>query len=272
MKKMISIWMAFLMVFLCAGCASGHPEDVLGEAGGVLETKRVEGTTEMKPAEESAGGKLGKESADIPKTEDGETEGLMQEDFVRMQVFTPEDVKVTPEIVQYDYESACERGKVVSQMHGTLPGAAEGTWYTMVIDGVEYYYGKYDFSPDRTELFGYAIVGEEYSLANGISVGMTKSELLKRYSDLRIEDTEGNVLSGIGDWTWWNNGSYPQSCKGMDEDWDYGGAEYYYWDSQFDYIMLAEVKQPLDTLPVSIALMMKDDRVSAITFYYPTAD
>lgn len=35
--------------------------------------------------------------------------------------------------------------------------------------------------------------------------------------------------------------------------------------------MIAEVEQPLDTLPVYVALMMKDDIVSAITFYYPTA-
>lgn len=213
----------------------------------------------------------GGEIIDVPEAGDGNIDISMQESPVRMQVFAPEDVKATPEIVQYDYESARKMGEV-SQLHGILPGQDQGTWYTIAIDGVEYYYGRYDFSPDRTELFGYAIVSGEHPLANGISVGMTKSELLERYPDLRIEDTEGNVLKGIGDWRWWNHAAYPRSRKGMDEDWDYGGAEYYYWESQFDYIMIADIEQPLDTPPVSIALMMKDDAVSAITFYYPTAD
>ncbi len=221
------------------------------------------GTLEMKPGEESAA---------VPKTGGGETEGSEQEDLVRMQVFTPEEVKVTPEIELYDFESACKLGEV-RQLHGTLPGAAEGTWYIITIDGVEYYYGRYDHSSDRTQLFGpgYAIVGKDYSLANGISVGMTKDELLERYPNMRIEDTEGNVIDGIGEWTWWNHTAYPRSPRGMDEEWDYGGAEYYYWDSQFDYIMIAEIEQPPDTMPAAVALMMKEDTVSAITFYWPTA-
>lgn len=46
--------MVFLIVFLCAGCTPGHPEEVLGEAGGTPEMKPAEGTAEMQPGEESA--------------------------------------------------------------------------------------------------------------------------------------------------------------------------------------------------------------------------
>lgn len=185
--------------------------------------------------------------------------------------FTIGQVEVTPKIVEYDFESACELGEVM-QMRGTFPGLGEGIWYTIEIGGVEYFYAEYDDFPDKTELHEYAIVSGEYSLANGISVGMTKNELLERYPDMRIEDSEGNVINGIGDWTWWNHAAYPRSLRGMDEEWDYGEAEYYYWDSRFDYIMIAEIEQESDTLPISVALMMKDDVAAAITFYYPTAD
>lgn len=39
----------------------------------------------------------------------------------------------------------------------------------------------------------------------------------------------------------WNHTAYPRSPLGMDEELDYGGKEYYYWDSQFDYIMIADI-------------------------------
>lgn len=85
----------------------------------------------------------------------------------------------------------------------------------------------------------YAIASGKYSLANGISVGMMKSELLERYPDMRIEDAGGNVITGTGEWAWWNHTTYyPRSSRGMDEEWDYGEAEYYYWDSRVDYIKL----------------------------------
>jgi hypothetical protein len=57
----------------------------------------------------------------------------------------------------------------------------------------------------------------------------------------------------------------------MDDEWDYDGEDYY-WENQFDYIMLADIDLGTDdTLPSYVGLLMKDDTVSAITFYYPTA-
>ena len=253
MKKLVGIYTVFLLGVLCTGCVSKVHEEVLMESEPASETMSEEEKTDILSP--------GIEEIDAP----------IQENSVSIQSFTPEEVEVTPKIVEYDYESACELGEV-SQMRGMLPGMGEGTWYTIEIDGVEYFYATYDYFPDKTELFEYAIVSEEYSLANGMSVGMTKSELLECYPNMWIEDTEGNVINSKADWTWWNNTSYPRSPKGTDEEWDYGGEEYYYWDSQFDYIMIADIEQEPDTLPLSVALMMKDDVVAAITFYYPTAN
>ena len=57
----------------------------------------------------------------------------------------------------------------------------------------------------------------------------------------------------------------------MDDEWDYKGEDYY-WENQFDYIMIADINLGNnDTLPLYVGLLMKDDMVSAITFYNPTA-
>ncbi|MDE6639211.1 MAG: M48 family metalloprotease [Acetatifactor sp.] len=204
----------------------------------------------------------------------GYTWGLGKEapEPVEIRTFTEKEVEIIPQVEQYDFATAMETGTIQQQLRGNLPGAGEGVWYTILIDGVEYFYGSYDdFLSDETELFEYAIVSGEYSLANGISVGMTKEELLERYPNLRMEDMKGTVLNGAIGHMGWNNTAYPRSMAGLDEELDYDGAEYYYWDSQFDYIMIAEIEQDPDTLPISVALMMKDDVVAAITFYYPTA-
>jgi len=193
------------------------------------------------------------------------------EESVYIQVFAPKDVEVVPEIVQYDYESACERGEIC-RLRGMLPGMGEGTWYIIEADGVEYYYAAYDESPDRTELLGYAIVSDEHSLANGISVGMTQNEVIERYPAMAILDVEGNTLNEVVGHMGWNPVAYPRSSLDMDEKWEYIDQKDYYWANQFDCIMIADVEQTPDSLPLYVALMMKDDVVSAITFYHPTAD
>lgn len=211
----------------------------------------------------------GKVYADEKDKEDKEME--VPETPVRLQVFSQEDVKVAPGIREYDFDEACAMGEVHS-IYGTLPGLAEGTWYIVTVDGVEYYYGQYDFSADRTELFGWSIVGGGHSLANGISLGMTKNEVLERYPAMAILDMEGSTLNGVTGHQGWNSAAYPSSPAGMDENLEYADGKDYFWEEQFDAIMIAEVEQPMDELPVYVALMMKDDTVAAITFYYPTAN
>lgn len=55
---------------------------------------------------------------------------------------------MVPEIVKYDYESACERGEI-HQLRGMLPGMGEGTWYTIIVQGMEYYYAGIDCKPSN---------------------------------------------------------------------------------------------------------------------------
>ena len=187
-----------------------------------------------------------------------------------IQVLMPEDVAVAPEIKEYDYESAREAGDVV-KLRGMLPGASEGTWYMIEIDGIEYYYAEYDASPDNIELLSYAIVGEEYSLSNGISVGMTKEEVLAICPDMAMLDTEGRTLNPVTGHMGWNSVTYPHSPTGMDEEWEYSSREGYSWDRQFDFIMIADIEQNADTLPLYLAVMMRNGKAAAITFYCPTA-
>ncbi len=196
-----------------------------------------------------------------------------------IQTFTQEETAVVPEIKEHDFTSAREAG-TVQQIHGMLPGLGEGTWYTIDIDGVEYYYGQYDFQEDGdVELYGYAIFSDKYSLINGLSVGMTTEEVLKKYPYMAITDFDGNELSYLNkksitgyQYLGWNRSAYPRSYIGMDENWVYNGKDYA-WSDQFDYIMFAEIDQgTADTLPVSIGLLVSGNIVSAITFYYPTAN
>lgn len=249
MKKSISLCV-LLICFLCTGCAL----DTRGETS-------IE--SDIAPNVEPEG-----ETVEIPISENKEME--VQETLVSLQVFSQEDVKVMPEVEEYDFEEAGGIGEVHS-IYGILPGLADGTWYIVTVDGVEYYYGQYDFSSAWPELFGWSIVGGEHSLANGILLGMTKIEVLERYPAMAILDMEGSTLNGVTGHLGWNHVAYPSSPAGMDENREYIDGKDYYWEGQFDAIMIAEVEQPMDSLPVYVALMMKDDTVSAITFYRPTA-
>ena len=94
----------------------------------------------------------------------------------KMHVFSQEDMVVTPDIREYEFAAAQELGSVKT-LQGVLPGTGEGTWYIIEMDGVEYYYGKYDYS-DEIILRGYSIIDDKHSLANGIKVGMTQKEIL----------------------------------------------------------------------------------------------
>lgn len=73
-----------------------------------------------------------------------------------------------------------------------------------------------------------------------------------------------------------NPAAYPQSTLDMDASFDYGGTDYRWSDQfadQFDHLMIAEIGQGSDDeLPLYLALIIKDQKVAAITFYHPTAD
>lgn len=199
------------------------------------------------------------------------TQQTMENEPTMIQIFSESDVAVSPAIEEYSFQTA--KGKEsVRELRGVLPGAAEGVWYIISIDGVEYYYGKYDQDSAEVDYFGYAIFSDEYSLQNGITVGMTTEEVLDQYPDMAVMDFDGNHLGKeVPGHLGWSAVAYPRSYVGMDEDRDYAGEDYE-WSDQFDYIMIANIDlEAEDTLPVYLALMIKDHAVAAITFYCPTA-
>lgn len=209
------------------------------------------------------------DTADFPT----ESAGTETEDSDPLRIFSQDDVAVTPEITEYRFEEASEIG-TVQKLRGMLPGAAEGTWYSVSVDGVEYYYGAYDPEDGKEPtLYGYAIFSDAYSLSNGITVGMTQEDLLALYPDMAVTDFEGNDLHRkISGNLGWNASAYPRSYDGMDSDWDYVGKDYV-WSDRFDHLMIANIDlgEP-DALPLYLALLIKDQAVAAITFYYPTAN
>ncbi len=190
-----------------------------------------------------------------------------------MQRVLPEEVAVSPTIVEYTLDEALEIGDVL-EFEGDLPGTGIGTLYTITIDGVEHFYGKYDFYGTEMKVYyGYAIFSDGYVLTNGIKVGMSQAEVLDMYPNMRIEDFEGNCLSDseYKNATWWNGIAYPTSTLGTDPDFEYNGKDYV-WLDQFDYVMIADIDLgTYDTLPICLGLLMKEEKVKAITFYYPTA-
>ena len=214
-------------------------------------------------------------------------EGLMDQDMqiseevsignsdiapVRMHTFGRDEVLVVPAADQYDFQSAGKTGKI-TEIYGNLPGASLGTWYTVEIEGVEYYFARYDGQAEGIQpaCYGYSIVSKAHVLANGISVGMTKKEILAAYPDMSMEDFEGNQMNEVSGSMGWNFTSYPRSSSASDVDENSSGGSYY-WHDQFDYILIAGIDVGAeDVLPMYVGLLMKDDVVAAITFFYPTA-
>lgn len=202
----------------------------------------------------------------------GQSNSDDDEQSVPVHVFSEDDMLLSPEITEYNFKTAQQTGNV-QKLEGMLPGSDEGTWYIVEIEGIEYYYGKYDEQEEKeTVLFGYSIISDQYSLANGISVGMTKEELLLDYPDMAVTDFEGNCLGQeVSGYQGWNGILYPRSYIGMDREWEYGGKDYI-WTDQFEYVMIADIDLgESDMLPKYVALLMKDDTVAAITFFNPTA-
>lgn len=176
---------------------------------------------------------------------------------------SPEDAAVVPEIGSLSYEEAAGRGVVEEyddEAGGMLPGLDSGTWYSVMVGGVEYFYGKpdgkFDGKPDEGqdqsdggyELYSWAVWDDSHRLANGLKVGMTRDEVLAVCPNLR---TIGFEPEGFPTW---NGTAYPD-----------------HWTDAFDEIMIANIEDGVENPPVFLALMMKDDKVLAITKYLPTA-
>lgn len=135
-----------------------------------------------------------------------------------------------------------------------LPGAAEGVWSIVTIGGVEYYYGCYDCAPDEWDLFSYVITGEQLVLENGLHAGITEEEMLHVCPGLvKIEFTDDRS-------PWQFNG---------------GGYAADFVDS-YDYFYAAQIlcgceESENEHVPLELALLIKDGKVTGITVFSPTA-
>lgn len=166
---------------------------------------------------------------------------------------TPTAAAVEPMIELFTFEEASRRGKVKAyddEAGGMLPGMGSGIWYSVMVNGVQYIYGKPDEDTFHSsyELYSWAIWDESHRLANGIQVGMTRDEVLAICPDMRA------IGFGTEGYPAWNGTAYPD-C----------------WTDAFDGILIANIEDGIENLPVYLALMMKDDRVLAITKYDPNA-
>lgn len=157
----------------------------------------------------------------------GENDHADENESATIQTFTESDVAVTPVIEEYDFTTAKDMGSM-QQIRGMLPDTSDGVWYIVSIDGVEYYYGKYDQKDaEETDYFGYAVFSSSYSLQNGISVGMTMEEVLEEYPDMAVMNFDGSYLDKeVTGHQGWTPNAYPCSYVGMDADWDYAGKDY----------------------------------------------
>lgn len=97
----------------------------------------------------------------------GRVQNTDENEFTMIQIFMESDVSVFPAIGEYNFRTDKDKG-LMRELRGVLPCVAEGFWYIVLIDGVEYYYAKYDpKDSEKADYFGYAIFSNEYSLQNG---------------------------------------------------------------------------------------------------------
>lgn len=176
-----------------------------------------------------------------------------------------EDLAIIPELVIMIYEEAMEAGgKEIKAENGTFL-ACEVIWHTVCVDGIEYYFYEYILEDGTSQLEPYAsnysIVGSQYSLKCGISIGDTAKEVIKKYPDLAKTDLSEEKRGYVEKYSCWgfNPVTYPNN-----------------WADQFDYALMANVifdpgTRVTGELPEYLALMIKDEKVAAITFFYPTA-
>lgn len=166
---------------------------------------------------------------------------------------SPEEAAVIPAVEMLSFEEASKRGTVEeydNETGGMLPGLAFGTWYSVKADGVEYIYGKLEedtFQSGYT-LYSWALWDDSHQLANGLKVGMTRAEA--QACCLRLTPIDFKI-TGLYHW---NAAAYPD-----------------FWTADFDGILIANIEDNIDNLPLCLALMMKDDVVMAITQYHPAA-
>lgn len=198
------------------------------------------------------------------------TPALEQTPEKRVQVFAKNEVLATNPVPAYTLNQLQTIG-TVRTMQGVLPGAAFGTWYMAEWQGIAYYFACPEGEDDKqAELYSYAIFSNEYPLANGIQVGMTKEEVLALYPELTevVITEETGYLESESSSFGFDTSCYPRSYSGNDEKLDYMDKKVLYWHDQFDGCLLAKIDgETRNGRAMALALMLKNNQVEAITFY-----
>lgn len=180
-----------------------------------------------------------------------------------IQEVSEDDVKTNPELPILTYNDALKLNNEAEQIEGTF-GGSPVIWHTIKVDGVEYHYIEDESTNDNSssnidqDPVSTTIIGSEYTLNCELKVGMSSDEVLSKYPNLvrtelneKFEDDNTNT-SSLG----WNGAAYPEN-----------------WETQFDYGLMADIDNGKnDDLPQYLVLLIKDEKVAAITFMYPTAN
>ncbi len=183
--------------------------------------------------------------------------------------FKQEEVACVPEVQIHSFENAKALGQLW-EIYGSASGAP-ATWHIIEIEGIEYFYVEHELNGQMvTELYNYAISGEQYSLANGIRVGDPVEEIFTRYPNMAKIYFHDDYIASPKGCLGWSDTTYPHSYMGWDENYEYINGDYN-WTNQFDYAIVGNVVRDNDIeAPLYVALLVKDEFVEAITFYSPT--
>ena len=183
--------------------------------------------------------------------------------------FKQAEVACVPEVQIHSFENAKELGQSW-EIYGSASGTP-ATWHIIEIEGIEYFYVEHELNGQMvTELYNYAISGEQYSLANGIRVGDPAEEIFTRYPNMAKIYFQDEYITLPKGCLGWSGATYPHSNVGWDENYEYINGDYN-WTNQFDYAIVGNVVRDNDIeAPLYVALLVKDEFVVAITFYSPT--
>ena len=156
----------------------------------------------------------------------------------------------------YSEKDIRELGKLTENFHGRLPGTAEGEWLVYALNGIEYYYAKYE-DAQEPQYLSYSVISEDYRTASGVYMGMKKNELLSLYPDLaEWSFVEGKEIAHKTAFEGINFFSFPRTDLRS-------------WTDGFEYALIGKITDTDDTRSIYIAFMIKDSVLTAVTTYYP---
>ena len=133
-----------------------------------------------------------------------------------------------------------------------------GQFYTIVLDGIHYFFLGEDASDNNAWAWNIAITTPDYLLSSGAKVGMSAAELLNLHPALaKTELTQYDPVftAKYSNHFAFRDDQFPESFL-----------------KEYDYAYTAYLDKGRDGLPVCIAFLIKDNTVAAITVYMPTAN